>query len=299
MDGEKMRVLVLLKPGEEQPAMERAAEFARFMPDLNVVACRVIHEFDELTKPTIEQQMAREMLKISQRYPSIKNFIPKVIFNKNVPEAFTQEAKDGDYLFAIISANKRNTIKDLFVSTIDCSIMRLISIPLLIVKDAHAPQRLGKTILLCTDFESDDHELAADEKLFASAKMFADNFNGEIHLANVVSPLHQGLRSRNTSLSPIFSDKGNRQRREDIHDTLLREFAQKHSIPLENAHVVIGRVDEEIPKLSIRVDARMVCMGVAANSGIFSTINSGASELVLEQIKGDLFIVNAEKYAEK
>ena len=35
MDGEKMRVLVLLKPGEVQPAMERAAEFARFMPELD------------------------------------------------------------------------------------------------------------------------------------------------------------------------------------------------------------------------------------------------------------------------
>ena len=84
MDGEKMRVLVLLKPGEVQPAMERAAEFARFMPELEVVACRVIHEFDDLTKPTLEQQMSREMLKISQRYPSINHFIPKIIFNKNV-----------------------------------------------------------------------------------------------------------------------------------------------------------------------------------------------------------------------
>lgn len=299
MDGEKMRVLVLLKPGEVQPAMERAAEFARFMPELEVVACRVIHEFDDLTKPSLEQQMSREMLKIAQRYPSIKHFIPKIVFNKNVPEAFVQEAKEGNYLFAIISANKRNTIKDLFISTIDCSIMRLISIPLLVVKDAHAPQRLGRAILLCIDFEADDHEVLADDKLFEAATMFANNFNGEIHVANVVSPLHLGIRTRNTSMSPMFKSHGVTDGRADYHGDLLKEFADKHGIPDERTHVLIGRVDEEIPHLSHDIDARMVCMGMSPNNGLLGAMNSGASELVLEQIKGDLFIVNGIKMMEE
>ena len=289
MDGEKMRVLVLLKPGEVQPAMERAAEFARFMPELEVVACRVIHEFDDLTKPTLEQQMSREMLKISQRFPSIQ---------QNVPETFVTEAKAGNYLFAIISANKRNTIKDLFVSTIDCSIMRLISIPLLVVKDAHAPQRLGKAILLCIDFEAEDHEVLADDKLFEAATMFADNFNGEIHVANVVSPLHLGIRSRNTSMSPMFRQAGPADDRADYHGDLLKEFADKHGIPEDRTHVLIGRVDEEIPHLSHDIEARMVCMGMSPNTGLLGAMNSGASELVLEQIKGDLFIVNGIKMME-
>ena len=39
----------------------------------------------------------------------------------------------------------------------------------------------------------------------------------------------------------------------------------------------------------------MVCMGTTPRSTFLGSINSSAGELVLEQIKGDIFIVNSEE----
>ena len=47
-----------------------------------------------------------------------------------------------------------------------------------------------------------------------------------------------------------------------------------------------------IPRVCSKLEARMVCMGTSSKNGILSAIDQSASELVLEQIKGDLFIVN-------
>lgn len=287
------RVIILLKPGETQPALSRVAQFSKFMPDIEVVACRVIHQFNESNQDTIKTQTEREIAKLHEMHPSIKNFKSLVVFNENVPDAFVQEANSGNFDLAIISANKRNTIKDLFISTIDCCIMRQIKVPLLVVKNENAPQRLGKAILLAIDFDEDNHDFLVDELLFEKAKLFADNFNGDIHVANVVSPLHHGLMSANTTMSALISNKN--ETRKDIHNRLLKEFAIRHGIEDDRTHVLIGRVDEEIPKLSRHLEARMVCMGTSSKSSLFGSINCNASELVLEQIRGDIFIVNSQE----
>lgn len=287
------KVLVLLKPGDEvQPAIERASDFARFMPDIEVAACRIINEYDEITQPSLENQANRELLAIANAHPSIKHFTPRVIFSKDVPAAFVREAHDGGYQLAIISANKRNAIRDLFASTIDFAVMRRIEVPLLVVKQADAPQRLGRAILLAIDFEEENHQRDLDEVLYSAARVFADEFNGELHVANCVSPLHRGLISGNTSTPPMYRTAMGDPSRKDIHHMLLDEYAEKHGIPDDHTHVLIGRVDEEIPRLCAKLDARMVCMGSSSRNGLLASINSSASELVLEQIRGDLFVVN-------
>lgn len=294
---EKFKILVLLKPGDIQPAMDRANEFARFMPDIEVTACRVVNEFDDASKANLQQQTDRELKALADKYPSIKEFVPKVIFAKNVPEAFVKEAADGDYTMAIISVNKRDKIKDLFVSTIDSQVMRKINIPLLVVKDPNAPQKLGRPIILAIDFEESEHDKKLDEVLFHAAKIFADEFNGEIHVANCVSPLNRGYMGGNTRPSKILHQDKAPHHRADVHQRFLDVFAMEHKLPLENTHVVMGRVDEEIPRLCAQLEARMVCMGSSAKSGLLTPMNSSASELVLEQIKGDIFIVNdVQKY---
>ncbi len=295
---EKFRILVLLKPGDNQPAIDRAGDFARFMPNIEVTACRIVNEFTEGNKEQLEQQMTRELKQIADKHPSITEFIPKVIFASNVAEAFVQEAAARPYHMAIISANRRNKIRDLFVSTIDSRIMRSIRIPLLVVKDAMAPQRLGRTVLLAIDFEENEHDKMLDEVLFRAAKLFADNFNGEIHVLNIVSPLNRGFRGGNTSPSKILHHpKVVNHTRADVHQQFLDDFAEAHDLPSENTHVAIGRVDEEIPRISQILNARMVCMGSSAKSGLLTSMNSSASELVLEQIKGDIFIVNEAQKA--
>ncbi len=285
------KVAVLLKPGEIQPALERVAQFAHFMPEMEVTAVRVINEFDDSTKEKIQYQTDIELDNLFKNYQTIKKYNKKIIFNTVVADAFVDFANDSDFNLCVISANKRNTIKDLFISTIDCSIMRSIKVPLIVVKDANAPQRLGKAMLVAIDFEESEHDALLDDILIEKVKMFADKFNGEIHVVNVVSPAHRGVMTPTTSISPMVG-LGKDVTRKDLHYILLRAFAKKHNIPEENTHVSIGRIDEEIPRLSKALEARMVCMGTSAKSGLLGSINCNASELVLEQIRGDVFVVN-------
>lgn len=287
---------VLLKPGEEQPAIGRAAQYARFESAIDVTAVRVINEWKSGTEDDIKVRVKSEFEALRRKYSAIENFHLKVIFSKDVSGAFSKECNEGNYALAIISANRRNTIKDLFISTIDSSIMKACRVPLLVVKDENSQSKLGKVILLAIDFEESSHLKILDEKLLKAAKLFAQHFNGEVHIVNCVSPINRGLMAGDTSLSKIVA--GGTISRVDIHHRIVEEFAQDHDIPLEHTHVVEGRIDEEIPRLCEKLDARMVCMGSSPKSSFFGSINSSACELVLEQIRGDIFIVSTTKTAE-
>lgn len=287
------KVLVLIKPGDVQPAMERVSEFARFMPDLEVVACRIVNDFEQGDAFKMEQGYLSEVNSLLKRYPSITHGKAKVIFSKDVPDAFCKYSEDEAEAFdlAVISANRRNTLKDLFVAPVDSQVMRKVAVPLLVVKDAHAPQRLSPAILLAIDFEEEEHNKLIDEVLVTAAKVFADHFNGDVHVLNCVPPIHRGLMSGNTSSSMLI---GNRRpiTRKDLHSAALLDFAIAHGINSDHCHIAEGRVDEMIPRVTAALEARMVCMGTSSSKGLLSAIDPSAGELVLEQIHGDIFIVN-------
>ncbi len=287
------KVLVLIKPTEEQPALERASEFARFMPDLEVVAFRVIRNCPADQVEATRESTERELKAMLDRYPSITKSECHIVFADDVVESFCEYAKDKAEHFdlAIISANKRNTLRDLFVAPIDSQIMRKVSLPVLVVKDPHAPQRLGRAIVLAIDFEESNHDKFIDEVLFTAASIFADHFNGEVHVLNCVPPIHRGMMAGNTKPSMILGNSKPLSR-SDIHAAALFDFADKHNVPHERCHVAEGRVDEMIPRVCSKLEARMVCMGTSSKNGVLSAIDQSASELVLEQIKGDIFIVN-------
>ena len=287
------KVLVLLKPTEEQPALERVAEFARFLPELEVVVCRVVSDYSDDQIPALKERYDREISSLMKRYPSIEHYETYITFSKNVPEAFCNYAKlkSKTLGMAVISANKRNTLRDIFVSPLDSQIMSKINVPVLVVKDANAPQHLSRAIVLAIDFEESEHDKMVDEVLVASAQAFAEHFNGEVHVLNCVPPIHRGLMSGKTTASMIL---GNEKplTRTDVHARDLVTFAEKHGIPATNCHIAEGRVDEMVPKVCSKLEARMVCMGMSTKDGVLSAIDQSASELVLEQIKGDIFIVN-------
>ena len=84
------KVLVLIKPTEEQPALVRAAEFARFMPDLEVVLFRVIREFSENQVEALNESAERELQNMMQQYPSITHYKTHIDFSPDVADAFCQ-----------------------------------------------------------------------------------------------------------------------------------------------------------------------------------------------------------------
>lgn len=287
------RVLVMLKPTEVQPALERAADFARFMPDLQVVVVSVINHFTEENKTKLQDQRMNEIERMMAHYQSIKQYEIRVICDTEVSKAFCQLAKDPSWNFdlAIISANKRNTLKDLFVQPIDSQIMRHIHIPILVIKDVRAPHRLGRAIVVATDFDETNHDEHLDEMLYVAAKAFADNFNGLVHVLNCVTPLNRGIMGGNTKSSFVLGTDYDMERHAD-HSARLHKFAEKFDIDKTRCHLAEGRVDEMIPKVARTLDARMICMGMSNRNGVLSAIDESSSELVLEQVPCDILLVN-------
>lgn len=292
MNNKVYKVLVLLKPGDVQPAVERAAEFARFVPELQFTAVRVINNVKESDKANAENSANRELLDIQKKHPSIVNFESKVIFSDNVANAFIAESKNG-YDLAVISANKRHTIRDLFVSNIDSTIMGGIKIPLLVVQSASAAHRAGPVIMVAIDLRASDHDEKLDDVLVEKAKRFAEKFNGEVHLANCILPHNPGYSGRRITTEHTI--QGGRTRA-DIRNDLVASFAKKHDIDLERCHVVEGRLDEELPRLANQLNARMICMGVdeKEGSGALFSKDTNTSELMLDQVHGDLFVINRQ-----
>lgn len=283
----------MLKPSDVQPALERAADFARFMPDLQVVVVSVINHFTEEDKEKLKDQRYNEIERMMAQHQSIKEFQIKVLLNEEVSKAFCKLAADPDMKIdlAIISGNKRNTLKDLFVAPIDSQIMRHIHVPVLVVKDIHAPHRLGRAIVIATDFDETSHDPHLDDMLYVAAKGFADNFNGEVHVLNCVTPLNRGIMGGNTKSSFVLGSDYEIERHAD-RSVKLYEFAESHGIEKTNCHLAEGRVDEMIPKVSRALEARMICMGMSNRNGVLSAIDESSSELVLEQVQCDLLLVN-------
>ena len=284
---------VLLKPTEEQPALDRAAQYARVDPSISVVAVRVVNDYKEedVEQITLKEKANFEMLK--RKYASIKNFDFKVVFNRNVAEGFNEQCRTDNCSLAVISANKRRALKDLFISNVDSQIMRKCTIPLLVVRDASSTAQLGQSVILAIDFTDMAQVGMLDDYLYEAASSFAKSFDGSVHIANCVTPDNPGLMGGNLSQSKIVAS-GGLESRVGVHLKLAEEFALRHNVPIENVHVVEGRIDEEIPRLCEKLNARMVCMGTTPRSTFLGSINSSAGELVLEQIKGDIFIVNSE-----
>lgn|SRR5574344_68886 len=282
---------VLLKPTELQPALDRAVQYARVNQNFDIVAVRVINEYTDDQKDQILSREKAAFEKL-QRKSSLDNMTLKVVFNKDVAQGFLDECEQGNYDLAIISANKRHTLKDMFVSTIDSSIMRKGKIPLLIVREASETSSLGHSVLLAIDFMEVAHLEKLDDYLYLAASSFAKCFDGRVHVANCVTPHNSGMMGGNLDESKIVA--GGIANPMAVHMQLASEFAKKHGISDDHVHVVQGRIDEEIPRLCEQLNARMVCMSTTPRSTFFGSVNSSASELVLEQIKGDVFIVNSE-----
>ena len=283
---------VLLKPSDKQPALDRAAQYTRVDPSIEVVAVRVINEFKDADKDQIISREKANFENLKRLYTSIENFSLEVVFNKEVAEGFNEVCKKGKFTLAVISANKRHTLRDLFVSNIDSQIMRQCTIPLLVVKDAGTTAQLGQSVIVAFDFSDASQAGKLGELLFEAASRFAKSFDGNVHLANCVTPENPGLMGGNLSQSKIVA--AGMANPVGVCYQLAEEFAQNHGIPEDNIHVVEGRVDEEIPRLCEKLNARMVCMGTTPHSTSLGAVNSSAGELVLEQISGDIFIVNAE-----
>ena len=288
------KVLVMIKPGEEQPALDRAAEFARFLPDLELVLFRVITDFDSAQIANLETQYQNELKRLLSRYSCVTNSRSIVVFSKDIADAFCQTAANSSDTFdlAIISANKRNTLRDIFVAPIDSKIMKQIKIPLLIVKDAHAPQRLSRAILLALDVEQLQHNRKIVYALYGAAKIFADNFNGEVHLLNCVPPLNRGKMGGVVKPSSILMGNSKIISRKDANGAEIADFADQVHVPLTHCHIAEGRVDDMIPQVCRALEARMVCMGCSLKEGVLSAFDENVGPLVLEQIQGDIFIVN-------
>ena len=294
MSDEK-KFAVLLKPREQQPALDRAVQYARVNSNISIVAVRVINEFDdaEINDITVREQSAFDSIKRSY---SVNNLSLKLVFNRDVADGFLKECASGGYDLAIISANKRNTIKDLFVSSIDSSIMRQTTIPLLVVKEAAGVNVVGSSVVVAIDFSDSSETKKYHDYLFMAASKFASSFDGDVHIANCVTPTSSGYSSRNLRESKFVS--GGLAEPFEINNQIAEEFAKEHNLTVENVHVLRGRVDEEIPRLCHQLNARMVCMLTTPRSTFLGSVNSSASELVLDQIHGDVFIVNAETIKE-
>ena len=181
-----IRLAVLLKPDDAQPALDRAAQYARVNPEIEVVAIRIVNNYKD---SEIEQLRSKENAKfesLKRLYSSIEKFSFKVLFDKDVADTFTDECRNGSYSIAVISANKRHTIRDIFISSIDSSIMRNSTIPLLVVKSASQTATLGQNVLLAIDFNEVAHLDKLDDYLFEAASQFAKSFDSKVHLAKLI-----------------------------------------------------------------------------------------------------------------
>ena len=294
-------IRVVVEPErEDQPALDRALEIARFSPDTRITAFLAVYDFsyDITTLLNIDEQteMRRGILEISEKW--LENGLiskhsentaisGKVVWYRSLPEAITKEIKSGSYDLVIKSADSHGLMDGVIFTPADWQLLRSAEIPALIAKNHPWPE--GSSILVALNLadSADSDTRFMNLRLLRNAQELARLIHGEIHLLNAAPPLMPVAIVEIPGFTPdIYSEAVMKHNREQI-----RAFGARHRIPPENCHVIEGQPDDVIPKMAADLHTCAVLIGHTGRSGLAAALIGNICEEIVDAVNCDLMVL--------
>jgi universal stress protein E len=303
-------ILVVIDPtSEEQPALSKAAEFAKhsdadlalltciFDPDIAHVEWITGYSLKHLRTAAINEQFERlvqlaEPLRSAGRTVSIK-----VAWDKPLHEAIVREALRVEPDFVVKDTHHHSVIARALFTNTDWHLIRECPFPLWLVK----PTRIldHATVMAAIDpTHEHDQTAALDRRIIQTAQLFSAMFDGRVQLVHVFEPkpamITGGVPATTPATPGITPDVIERARQ--THINALNTLAADGGFLPEQVHFLEGHVIRMLPEAASELHVDIVVMGAIARSRLEQAIIGNAAEYTLDRFPCDVLIVKPEDF---
>ena len=196
-------ILVIIEPKKDQQlALDRAIEVARFNPRVKVTALRLIYDFandvpflgkksemnshqdvEEVTKKELETIITTTLDRHAEAKARGVKIEPKIKWVRDISEGMVMEANSGHYDMLIKGANHHGIFDSIIFTPHDWNLLRHALIPVVIAKEhSWDPQN---AIVVAVDFTSTEKQLM-NILLLREAQLLSTITKNPIHLVNAL-----------------------------------------------------------------------------------------------------------------
>ena len=263
-------ILVIIEPKKDQQlALDRAIEVARFNPRVKVTALRLIYDFandvpflgkksemnshqdvEEVTKKELETIITTTLDRHAEAKARGVKIEPKIKWVRDISEGMVMEANSGHYDMLIKGANHHGIFDSIIFTPHDWNLLRHALIPVVIAKEhSWDPQN---AIVVAVDFTSTEKQLM-NILLLREAQLLSTITKNPIHLVNSAPVVLPTIMLEVPNYAPeLYAETVLAE-----HKRRIVEFARHHNIPEANCHIAEGMPDDVIPKLCKKLNDRL------------------------------------------
>lgn len=298
-------ILVIIEPKKDQQlALQRAIEIARFNPKVKITALRLIYDFsndvpfigkksemashqdvEEVTRQELDQIIKDTVAKYQDFDPAVTEIKPVIKWTRDVSEGMLLEANSGLHDLIIKSANHHGLLDSIIFTPHDWNLLRHAQTPVIIAKE-HVWNETS-SIVVAVDFTSTEKQMM-DILLLREAQSLSTITKAPIHLVNSAPVVLPTVMLEVPNYAPeLYAESVLAE-----HKRRIIEFAHKHNIPEQNCHIAEGMPDDVLPKLCKRLNASTVYIGSHGRSGVGAALIGNTCEEIVDYINADLFVLN-------
>jgi len=306
----RQRILVVIDPTtEEQPALEKAAAFAkRIDADLALLACifdpDIAHvqwvtgsDLEHLRVAAIDAQF--EVLE-QLAEPFRSDGCPvscKVVWDDPLHEAIVREAFREEADFVVKDTHHHSAISRALFTNTDWHLIRECPCPLWFVKQTPVPNH--PTVMAAIDpIHEHDQTTALDHRIIQTAQLFSVMFEERLNLAHVFEPPPPLVTG--PFVAPVAAmsalDPALVAQAREAHEKALQTLAADIGFPAEQVHLREGNQVEVLPDMAGELNANIVVMGAIARSRLDRVIVGHTAEKTLDRFSCDVVIVKPDDF---
>ena len=303
-------ILVVIDPTtKEQPALERAAEFAKhidadlallvclFDPDIAHVQWVTGSDLEHLRSAAIEEQFhVLEQLADSLRSEG-RSVACKVVWDNPLHEAIVREALRLEADFVVKDTHHYSAISRALFTNTDWHLIRECPCPLWLVKPVPVPNHPSVMAAIDPTHEH-DQTTVLDHRIIQTAQLFSVMFEERMHLAHVFEPPPPYIigPSASSAVAAAALDPALLQQAREAHASALQKMAADVGLPEAQVHLREGDQVALLPEMASELSANVVVMGAIARSPIDRIIVGHTAEKTLDRFSCDVVIVKPDDF---
>lgn len=213
-----------------------------------------------------------------------------VAFTKLYEEIIKSARKFGaDFVFKPL--RQHDTIRRVFFTSTDWNLVRLCSVPLLLVNDQ--PSVHGKPVIAAVDVgDEDEAHKELNEIVLEQANLLARVLASEVHVIYAYGPA--AVASRAAVGDPLAYKIARGKYDEEL--AVARELAARHGVTEGNVHLREGVPDIVLDDYAKESGAGVIVLGTVARRGASGFFVGNTAEAALERTDIDVFVVKQADY---
>lgn len=210
----------------------------------------------------------------------------EVVWAPVLHEAIIAKALEADVRTVVKDVSCDPSLQRVHAMPVDWKLMRLLPCDLMLV-DARSPVQPVRIVAAVDLLEESRDAVALNERIVASGLRYAGYFNAEFDLLSVFPYRLVDSEEGSDFGAEFASAKAN-------FSTLLARFAERHRIPAEHRHVLVGPPAAAISKFLVDHNNDMVIIGSIYRNSWDRLMLGSTAEGLVESIDSDMVLVRSE-----